>query len=133
MYIPQEQVGPVISLGTGFPFRRLLPLAGLRWGYSNLLPRVGSDWLKQLNYKSSLNSPSTDPTENVSSIIACFLVTGETCPQSCSLAMAVVLSLIYAAVTWQWVYVSVSSGRPRPLLFLHTLRFIIHDHPIIRQ
>jgi hypothetical protein len=35
IYIPQEQYGPVIPPGTGFPFRRLLRLAGLRWRYSN--------------------------------------------------------------------------------------------------
>jgi hypothetical protein len=35
---PQEQVGPVIPPGTGFPFRRLLRLAGLRWRYSTLPP-----------------------------------------------------------------------------------------------
>jgi hypothetical protein len=29
IYIPQEQGGPVIPPGTGFPFRRLLQLAGL--------------------------------------------------------------------------------------------------------
>jgi hypothetical protein len=34
------------------------------------------------------------------------LVTGETCPQSCSLATAVVLSPVYKAVTWRWVYMS---------------------------
>jgi hypothetical protein len=28
------------------------------------------------------------------------------CPQSCSLAKAVVLSPVYTAVTWQWVYIS---------------------------
>jgi hypothetical protein len=32
--IPQEQVGPDILLGTGFPFRRLFRLAALRWRYS---------------------------------------------------------------------------------------------------
>jgi hypothetical protein len=31
IYIPQKQDGPVIPQGTGFPFRRLLRLAGLRW------------------------------------------------------------------------------------------------------
>jgi hypothetical protein len=46
--------------------------------------------------------------ENVSSIIACSLVDGETCPQSCSLATAVVLSPVYTAVTWQWVFMSIS-------------------------
>jgi hypothetical protein len=34
IYIPQEQGGPVIPTGTGFPFRRLLRLARLRWRYS---------------------------------------------------------------------------------------------------
>jgi hypothetical protein len=38
MYIPQEQGGPVIPLGTGFPFRRLLRLAGLWWRYPNPPP-----------------------------------------------------------------------------------------------
>jgi hypothetical protein len=35
IYIPQEQGGPVIPLDTGFPFHRLLRLAGLQWRYSN--------------------------------------------------------------------------------------------------
>jgi hypothetical protein len=34
IYIPQEQDGPDITPGTGFPFRHLLRLAGLRWRYS---------------------------------------------------------------------------------------------------
>jgi hypothetical protein len=34
IYFPQEQGGPVMRPGTGFPFRRLLRLAGLRWRYS---------------------------------------------------------------------------------------------------
>jgi hypothetical protein len=38
IYIPQEQGGPVIPPGTGFPFRRLLRLAGLRWRYSTSPP-----------------------------------------------------------------------------------------------
>jgi hypothetical protein len=37
-YFPQEQGGPVIPQGTGFPFRRLLRLAGLQWRYSNPPP-----------------------------------------------------------------------------------------------
>jgi hypothetical protein len=55
IYIPQEQGEPVIPPGTGFPFRRLLLLAGLRWRYSN-------------------PPPDTDGAEHVSSIIACSLV-----------------------------------------------------------
>jgi hypothetical protein len=38
LYIPQEQGGPDIPPDTGFPFSRLLRLAGLRWRYSNPLP-----------------------------------------------------------------------------------------------
>jgi hypothetical protein len=34
IYIPQEQGGLVIHRSTGFPFRRLLRLAGSRWRYS---------------------------------------------------------------------------------------------------
>jgi hypothetical protein len=33
--VPQERGSPVIPPGTGFPFRRLLRLAGIRWRYSN--------------------------------------------------------------------------------------------------
>jgi hypothetical protein len=48
-----------------------------------------------------------DSIESISSIIACFLVAGKTvCPQRCFLTTAVVLSLVYTAVTWQWVYMS---------------------------
>jgi hypothetical protein len=36
--IPQEQGGPVIPSGTGFPFCRLLRLPGLWWRYSNPPP-----------------------------------------------------------------------------------------------
>jgi hypothetical protein len=38
IYIPQEQDDPVTPPGTGFPLRRLLRLAGLRWRYSNPPP-----------------------------------------------------------------------------------------------
>jgi hypothetical protein len=37
-YVPQWQGGPVILPGRGFPFHRLLRLAGLRWRYSNPPP-----------------------------------------------------------------------------------------------
>jgi hypothetical protein len=46
-------------------------------------------------------------THNISCIIARSLISGErACPQSCSLATAVVLSPVYTAVTWQRVYMS---------------------------
>jgi hypothetical protein len=37
IYISQYQGGPVIPPGTGFPCRRLLRLAGIRWRYSTRL------------------------------------------------------------------------------------------------
>jgi hypothetical protein len=40
IYIPQEQGGPDLRLGTGSPLRRLLRLTGLRWRYSNPPPHV---------------------------------------------------------------------------------------------
>jgi hypothetical protein len=52
---------------------------------------------------SSLYSFGMDRTENTATIIASSFVAGETCPQNCSLATAVVLSPVYTAVTWQWV------------------------------
>jgi hypothetical protein len=38
IYIPQEQGSPVIHPGIGFPFRRLLRPARLRWRYSTPPP-----------------------------------------------------------------------------------------------
>jgi hypothetical protein len=38
IYIPQEEGGPVIPPGAGFPFRLLLRLVGLQWRYSNPPP-----------------------------------------------------------------------------------------------
>jgi hypothetical protein len=49
IYIPQEQGSPIMPPGTGFPFRRLLRLAGLRWRYSNPSPhgnQMGSSQVK---------------------------------------------------------------------------------------
>jgi hypothetical protein len=70
IYIPQEQGGPVIPQGSGVPFRR------------------GRDHVEN-------TVSSTDRTENVSSVIAYSLVTGDTtCAQISSLATAVVLTFI---------------------------------------
>jgi hypothetical protein len=41
IYISQEQGGPVIPLGTGFPFHLIFVFAGLRWRYSTP-PRQGT-------------------------------------------------------------------------------------------
>jgi hypothetical protein len=51
IYIPQEQGDSVIPPGTGFPFRLLLWLAGLRWRYSTVPPQgsaLKSSFLRHL-------------------------------------------------------------------------------------
>jgi hypothetical protein len=58
IYIPEEQGGPVIPPGTGFSFRRLLRLAGLRWRYSNPPPHgILSVLLSVPSYSSSALTP----------------------------------------------------------------------------
>jgi hypothetical protein len=48
------------------------------------------------------------------------VVAGETtCPKSCSLATAVILSPVYTAVTWQWVYMSQYTHTVQPSVQLH--------------
>jgi hypothetical protein len=62
--------------------------------------RLGKGSVQQI--MTSLYNPGRDCKENVSSIIASSLVAGEaTCPQGCSLAMALVQWPVYKAVTWQ--------------------------------
>jgi hypothetical protein len=109
---PQEEGGPVIPPGTGFPFRRLLLLAGLRWRYSNPPPRgatnqqLESELLYDRLFTSNQFVLAPSP-EKISSIFACSLVARETtCPQSCSLVTAVVLSRVYTALSWQWICIS---------------------------
>jgi hypothetical protein len=66
----------------------------------------------------SVYSLGTDRTENSFSIIACSLVSGETCLQSCFLATAVVLS----PVTCQWVYISQYLPGCDPVYYVELLR-----------
>jgi hypothetical protein len=49
IYFTQEQGGPVISPGTGLPFRSLLRLAGPRWRYSNPPPHGINNWSGLVN------------------------------------------------------------------------------------
>jgi hypothetical protein len=48
IYVPQEQGGPVIPPGTGFPFCRLLRLARLRWS-------ILSSYTQEFSMSSSSN------------------------------------------------------------------------------
>jgi hypothetical protein len=74
VYIPQEQGGPVIPPGTGFPFQRLLRLTGLRGG---IRPRLHTGVLSTHTHKHL----GTNRTENTSSsryyIVACVTIARE--------------------------------------------------------
>jgi hypothetical protein len=76
-------------------------------------------------YWPSLHSSGMDRTENLSSIIACSVVAGKTCPHSCALTTAVVLSLVYTAVTRQWACMSHSVWRS--LYVMQHLFITFHD------
>jgi hypothetical protein len=86
IYIPQEQGGPVIPPGTGFTFRRLLRLAGLRWRYWN--PPAHGVWFK-ISRWSSLCRPGPDHRENTASIVECQFLAAEMCLSRRCLAMTV--------------------------------------------
>jgi hypothetical protein len=76
IYIPQEQGDPVIPPGSGFPFRRLLRLARLRWRYSNPSPYGVTDWVAPLVFLiTSLHGPSRKHLSNSNSVVveACLL------------------------------------------------------------
>jgi hypothetical protein len=73
IYIPQEQGGPVIPPDTGFPFRRLLRLAGLRWRYSNPPPhRILIELPKELPFISWRGRETEHPLER---FVCCILPT----------------------------------------------------------
>jgi hypothetical protein len=89
IYIPQEQGGSVIPPGTGFPFLRLLRLAGIRWRHSNSPPHGAVI----RNRIPTLNSCYIAPTRTA---------------QETSLPLLRVLSLpgkrVHGAVTLQWLW-----------------------------
>jgi hypothetical protein len=79
IYITQEQGGPVIPPGIGFPFLRLLRLAGLRWRYSTPPPH-GVSLLCQLVTPVFKTIPRHGPCrKNSSSVVACVFVSAGTC------------------------------------------------------
>jgi hypothetical protein len=64
IYIPQEQGGPVITPGTGFPLNRPLRLAGLRW--KHLTPPLTHglvSWI-QISLHSAYNTSAQTTVEN---------------------------------------------------------------------
>jgi hypothetical protein len=72
IYIPQHESDPGIPPGTGFPFRRLLRLAGIRWKYSNPPPHG-----QEIHKQETILWYDTDHIENDassnSSIVMCTL------------------------------------------------------------
>jgi hypothetical protein len=73
IYIPQEQGGPVITPGTGFPFRRLIRLAGLQWRYST--PDPTPKTASQLSTALLRTSEHGLHRKHISSIVACLFTT----------------------------------------------------------
>jgi hypothetical protein len=72
IYIPQEHGGSVTPPGTGFHFRRLLRLAGLRWKYSTPPPHgprlnFCSSWPP---YNPSARTTAENTVSNSTSVIA---------------------------------------------------------------
>jgi hypothetical protein len=58
IYIPQGQTGPVILPGTGFLFRRLLQISGMRWEYSKPPQPVGVKLIKlAVKLQPTINRP----------------------------------------------------------------------------
>jgi hypothetical protein len=92
IYIPQEEGGPVISPGIGFPFHRLLRLSGLRWKYS-IPPPHGVTESTEL--ESSLYSFGANATENTAPNTS-FIITVGGC-----LSIVKILLMCLPAVTKQ--------------------------------
>jgi hypothetical protein len=69
-YISQEQGCPLITPGTGFPFRPLLGLSGIWWKYSNPPPHgvSNSSYLRSSLYSLGVDTQKT-PYLNNSSIV----------------------------------------------------------------
>jgi hypothetical protein len=95
--IPQEQCGPVTPPGSGFPFRRLLRFAGLRWRYSTPIP-LGDRDSRQPG--PSFYSFGADHTENIAPkvpVVSCLFVAAEKClPRRCLVMTASSFSTIPA-------------------------------------
>jgi hypothetical protein len=72
VYIPQEQGGPVMPPGIGFPFRHLLWLAGLWWRYLTLPPhRILNAVCVECLHKTS--SHTQEKTQSVTPVDFCSL------------------------------------------------------------
>jgi hypothetical protein len=77
IYILQEQGGPVIPPGIGFPLRCLLRLAGVRWRYSNPPPtwRARSPYMYPSGTRWS--SPKSKSCYDQQPVYQCVLVPSE--------------------------------------------------------
>jgi hypothetical protein len=75
IYIRQEQGRPLLAPGTGFPFRRLLLLAGLRWRYSTPPPHpFWLDWFLIYDWTRSGSIGNASSLVNNACLLARYLV-----------------------------------------------------------
>jgi hypothetical protein len=100
IYTPQEDNGPVIPPGTGFHFRRLLRLTGIRWRHSTT-PPYGVELSVILGF--SLCSFVADSRENAVSIVIalqylldCSLLIR--CRGTCLPSRCLVMNIYYGSV-----------------------------------
>jgi hypothetical protein len=104
IYILQEQGGPVIPPGTGFPFQCLLWLAELRWRYSYLPPRGGPNWL-QLLTGPGYNTLAQTMQKTSLALLLCSLVVMETCLfAELLLSNDCCIVACFVVTAQQWVY-----------------------------
>jgi hypothetical protein len=76
IYIPQEQCGPIIHTGTGFPFRRLLPPSGLLLSYAPAGPcPVNGHYINVLTSSSQSQSQSQSHVTTDGQSVSLALVT----------------------------------------------------------
>jgi hypothetical protein len=93
----EEQGGPAISPGTGFPFRRLLGLAGLRWRYSAPPPHgcLTASLLQSVLLITTRHGPHR---KHRSSIVAYMSVAAETCLPNRCLETGCIAQFFYCCV-----------------------------------
>jgi hypothetical protein len=121
---PPGTGGPVIPPGTGFLFRRLLRLAGLRWRYSTPPPHwIPPSQAGVLFIKPVCTERAENTVSNSSSVAACVSVAAGTCLPSCSIAAAIYscLLIIWCLAT-EVVPLFVSQPLPRNKCFFRAVR-----------
>jgi hypothetical protein len=91
IYIPQQQGGPVIPRGAGFPFLRLLRLAGLRWSIRTRPGAASTGNTASQQFLSCYRGVFSSPLyrNDIYSVVACVFISTVTCLPCRCLAMNV--------------------------------------------